>query len=74
MIVLFLLLFLRRLFLSFLMKDKREICTDVTGGGEELRGIDGAKVIIRIYYVRKIICFQHKGETLLQEKHRWKKM
>lgn len=42
----------------FLMRDRKRVDSDGTGGGEALEELEGGETIIRMYYVRKKINFQ----------------
>lgn len=46
----------------FLMGDRNKVESDGRRGGEELRGAEGGKPIIRIYYVGKKDLFSIKKE------------
>lgn len=37
----------------FLMRDRKRVDSDGTGGGEALEELEGGETIIRMYYVRK---------------------
>ena len=44
-----------------LMGDRNRVESDGRNGGEELRGVEGGKTIISIYYMRKKSIFNKKN-------------
>ena len=64
----FILLYLLVLFLEvcyFLMKDRKGVDLDGRGGGEELGGVEGGEIIIKIYYIRTKSIFSKNKQYFL---------